>query len=180
MRDGRNAALSMSNHLGFRIFWLGEILRDRLGVDPYESKDRTNIDRVPRELQSFLPENFNRQAFLNYQLPLSAYGQLWSQQILNGLNILGQLPEARVVTIVYEDLLKNPQTSLQQLTEFLGREFINPTWIDRAAATVRQPRSSWQDLPYSDRNELIKACQPGFEALINAGIESSCWGNIAL
>lgn len=53
---------------------------------------------------------------------------------------------------------------------FLGQEFIDPAWIETVSATVRQPRSSWQNLPDRDRFELIKACQPGFEALNNAGI----------
>jgi len=170
VRDGRNTALSLSKHLGFRMFLLGNILSEKLGVDPYEFKDRTNIDRLPLELQKFLPEKFDRLAFLNYQLPLSQYGQLWSQQIIDGLKILKKVSRERVLTIVYEDLLKDPQTELQNLAEFLGKEFVDRTWIEIAAATVRQPRSSWQNLPERDRFELIKACEPGFDALNNFGI----------
>lgn len=170
VRDGRNVALSLSNHLGLRLFLLSQILTEHLGVNPYESEDRTNVDRVPLELQRFLPENFDRQAFLDYKFPLSLWGQFWSQQIINGLDILNQVPQDRLLTIVYEDLLEHPQISLHKLMAFLGQEFIDPAWIETVSATVRQPRSSWQNLPDRDRSELIKACQPGFEALNNAGI----------
>lgn len=168
VRDGRNCAISMSNHLGFRIFLLGKILTEYLGIDPYKSKDRNKINRLPLELQRFLPESFDREAFLEYQPPLFLCGQLWSQQIIKGLSILRLVPQERVFTIVYEDLLKNPQISLEKLLAFLGKEFIDPDWIEKASVMVRKPRSSWLDLADCDRSELIKACQPGFEALRNS------------
>lgn len=170
VRDGRNAALSISKHIGFRIFILGDTLTKYLGVDPYASEDRTNIDKIPLELQKFLPENFARQAFIDHQLPLSLCGQLWSKQIVDGLNVLSKVPRDRVITIVYEDLLKNTQTELYNLTAFLGKEFVDSDWVEKAAATVGKPTSSWKDLPDRDLKELEKACQPGFEALNNAGI----------
>lgn len=171
VRDGRNTALSMSHHLGFRMFLLGDILTKYLGVDPYESQDRSNIDRLPLKFHKFLPENFDRQAFLDYQFPLSVWGELWSQQIIDGLNHLSKVPQDRLLTIVYEDILANPQAVLHELMAFLGAEFIDSNWIEKASATIRQPRSSWQNLPDRDRIKLTKACQPGFEALSNAGIK---------
>lgn len=175
VRDGRNSALSMSKHFGFRLFMIGELLRKHLGVDPYISSDRTNIDRLSEELKKFLPERFDRLAFLDYQVPLSLCGALWSQQIINGLGVLRQVGENDLITIVYEDCLEKPQTSLHKLTEFLGEEFSDEAWISRAAALVKKPRSSWQDLSNRDRTELILACQPGFDALNSIGIASSFW-----
>ncbi len=165
VRDGRNCAISMSKHLGFRIFMLAHSIKEYLGVDPFESSERTKVDSLPPELKQFLPENFNREAFLEYQVPLSICGELWSQQIVNGTNQLKKLKKENVLTLFYEDLLKNPQASLHKLAAFLGDEFINLSWIEENAATVKQPSSSWLDLPSSAQKELNIACEAGFEAL---------------
>lgn len=73
VRDGRNTALSMTKHLAFRLFLIANMLTQSLKVDPYKSTDRTHIEEVPEELRCFLPEHFNREAFLSYQLPY----ELW-------------------------------------------------------------------------------------------------------
>lgn len=167
VRDGRDCAISMSNHLGFRLFVLGQILTEYLGIDPYKCNDRTNLDKLPLKYKNFLPENFDRQAFLEYQLPLSICGELWSQQILNGLKVFNELSQERVLTLVYEDLLDNPELSLQKLALFLGKEFVNSSWIEKAAGIIRRPRSSWKNLPVSSQYEVTEKCQIGFEVLKN-------------
>jgi len=36
---------------------------------------------------------------------------------------------------------------------------------------VRPPRSTWRDLPDEEARALTEACQPGFKALAEAGVE---------
>jgi hypothetical protein len=170
VRDGRDTAISMREHVGFRLFLLMSMLTEMLGVDPHESTDRTNIDRVPPPLRAFLPESFDVDAFRDYRVPLALCGGLWSQQIGNGLNILGGLPTERVLTLRYEDFLTDAGTQLDRLAAFLDEEFVDKDWSARCAAGVRQPRSSWRALPEADARELTAACQPGFDLLRGAGI----------
>ena len=72
VRDGRDAAISMQEHVGFRTFLVMSSLGQLLGVDPCVSPDRTHIDRVPAELRPFLPEHFDADAFRAFHVPLTA------------------------------------------------------------------------------------------------------------
>jgi len=170
VRDGRAAALSMSKHLSFRICLLGIRISRYLEINPYENSDRTNIDRLPEELKKFLPENFDRLSFLDYEMPLEKWGEVWSRQITNGLEKINQIENDRLLTIVYDDLIKNPQDSLQKLLAFLGKEFVDESWIEKAASIVKTPRSSWRDLPEKEQNLLIESCLPGMDELKKSGI----------
>ncbi|WP_428263977.1 sulfotransferase family protein [Haliangium sp.] len=171
VRDGRDTAISIREHLGFRIFIVGSMLTEMLGVDPYVSSDRTHIDQVPPPLRAFLPESFDAQAFHDYRVPLDMCGGLWSQQIDNGLKVLNALPDESVHTVRYEDILADPAAQLDRLTRFLGAEFVNDDWATTCAQVVRTPRSSWRNLPASEADALSAACQPGFELLRSAGVD---------
>ncbi len=160
----------MSKHLSFRICLLGIRISQYLEINPYENSDRTNIDRLPEELKKFLPENFNRLAFLDYEMPLEKWGEVWSRQITNGLEKINQIEQDRLLTIVYDDLIENPQDSLQKLLKFLGKEFVDESWIEKAASIVKTPRSSWRDLPEKEQNLLIESCLPGMDELKKSGI----------
>lgn len=170
VRDGRDTAISMQAHPGYRIFLIMTALAEYLGVDPLASSDRSRIDHVPAELRSFLPENFDADAFRAFHTPLPQCGELWAQSIVAGLGILHALPPDRLLTLCYEDILADPKGQLDILARYLGDEFIDEDWSTRCAATVRPPRSTWRDLPEDDARALTEACRPGFEALRGAGV----------
>jgi putative sulfotransferase len=170
VRDGRDVAISMQQHMGFRFGMAVFTLDQYLGVDPLESADRTHIDRVPPELRCFLPENFDVEALRKFQVPLALCGDFWSQQIVDGLEFLSPLPAERLLTLRYEDFFTAPGRQIDALAAFLGDEFIDDDWSARCAATVRPPRSSWHDLPEEDAARLTGACMPGFESLRPAGV----------
>ncbi len=170
VRDGRDTALSIHNHIGFRLFIMGTMLTEMLGVDPYISAERTHLDRIPAPLQAFLPENFDAEAFRSYRIPLNTCGALWSQQIDSGLRVLGQLPKERVLTLRYEDILTEPTQHIERMADFLGEEYRDPHWVKQCAAMVRKPRHSWRDLPPDDARELSSACQPGLDMLREIGV----------
>jgi putative sulfotransferase len=170
-RDGRDAALSMQEHMGFRLaLFLGSI-KQLLGVDPIQSLDQSQIDRVPMELRSFLPDSFDAEAFRAHRVSLPLCGDFWTQHISSGLGALSALPHSRLLNLRYEDLLSNTKRELDALASFLGQEFVDAEWSERCAATVRKPRSTWRDLPPEEARALTAACRPGFELLREAGVE---------
>ncbi|GAB4537448.1 MAG: sulfotransferase [Haliangiales bacterium] len=171
VRDGRDTALSIREHLGFRIFILGSMMTELLGVDPYAAPDPSHVERVPSPLRALLPGGFDAQAFRDYRVPLEMCGQLWSQQIANGLGVLATVPAESQLTVRYEDILADPSAQLGRMAEFFGDEFVDRDWIASCAALVRSPRSSWRSLPEAEADALTAACQPGFELLRAAGVE---------
>lgn len=175
VRDGRDTALSMASHLGFRMFVLGQFLTDCLGVDPYYDDNREKLKRVPRQYRAFLPEAFDAQAFRDFRFPLSMMGRLWSGQILRGLEVLDKVPAERMLTIRYEDLLDDPRAQLTALGEFLGEGFVDPTWLEASASVVKRPKSQWESLDEKDKQTLLSTCKPGFEALAERGVSYEGW-----
>ena len=164
VRDGRNCAISMSRHLGFRMALVSMALTEILGVDPWESADRTFESDLSDELAAFLPERFDPAAFLAYSTPLPLCGHYWSGEILAGLAELAEVAPERRLTLRYEDFLAAPRLTIARLFEFLEAP-AEAAWLDRAAATVRPARSQWTALPERDRQALHDACGPGFAAL---------------
>jgi len=170
-RDGRDAAISMSKHPAFALYIGLSRLQQYLGVDPIESADRSNLPSVPAELLPFLPERFHHSALGAFSVPAQVCGSHWSQQIGSGLPMLASLSTDRLLTLRYEDFFADAKGQLNKLAAFLGEDYVDEEWSARCAATVRQPRSTWRDLPEAEVRALTEACRPGFEALREAGVE---------
>jgi putative sulfotransferase len=170
VRDGRDTALSMCEHLPFRWTFLMGVIEQHLGVHPMRSPDRTKVADLPAELRPLLPENFDADALRAFRVPLSLGGALWTRQIENSVRTLSALPPDRRLTLRYEDFFSEPQQQLDRLAAFLGGDFIDRDWSARCAARVRKPRSTWRDLPEEDGHALTEACRPGFELLREAGV----------
>jgi hypothetical protein len=97
VRDGRDAAISMEKHLGFRA-----------------------------ALRPFLPEQFELDALRAYRVPLPLFAEFyWVRLIENGLKVISALPDGRVLTLRYEDFFIDPKRQLDTLTAFLGDDFID-------------------------------------------------------
>jgi putative sulfotransferase len=171
VRDGRDAALSMKAHKGFRHGVMTVSLGQYLEVDPIISTDRTHLDRVPADLHPFLPEHFTVEVLDDLDVPVTLCGGFWTQQLESGLKVLSSLPDDRLLTLRYEDFFVDPKRQLDDLAAFLGEEFVDEDWSARCAATVRPPRSTWRDLPDDDARALTEACRPGFELLRAAGVD---------
>lgn len=163
VRDGRDAALSMSRHEGFRMALAASALTEILGVDPYEDPDRTFEADLPDEYVDLLPERFDPAAFRHLDTPPEMCGHYWSGEVVQGLAALEGLDPDHLLTVRYERLLERPAAELDRLFRFLLQE--DPGDLSALAATVRSPRSRWQDLPPTRRDALQRACKPGFDAL---------------
>lgn len=170
VRDGRNTAISMSQHVGFRMALIGYALLEFLGVDPWESDDRSEIDDLTDDLAALLPENFTAEAFADYDISPSLCGHYWSGEIKRGLAVLREVPAERRMTLRYEDLLLRPRASLERLDAALGLGPVDRAWIDKSLRRIDRGRSSWQALAKAEQRELQDACAPGFAALAAEGI----------
>ncbi len=170
VRDGRNTAISMSRHIGFRMALVGFSLLELLGVDPFEDDDRSEAGDLPDELAALLPEVFTAEAFEAYDLSPALCGHYWSGEIRRGVEVLRSLPADRLTTLRYEDLLGRPRHSIIRLGEVLGLGAVDPAWVDTGVGRIGQGRSAWQRLPAADQRELSDACAPGFAALAEIGV----------
>jgi len=170
VRDGRNTAISMSRHIGFRMALMGYSLLELLGVDPFESDDRSEADDLPDDLAALLPEAFTAEAFRSFDLSPAMCGHYWSGEIRRGLEVLGAMAPERVTTLVYEDLLEHPREGLARLGATLGLGPVDAGWVEAGVARIGRGRSAWRELPPAERRELTEACAPGLAALAEVGV----------
>jgi len=169
VRDGRNCAISMSRHHGFRMVLLHYQLMEVLGVDPYTSPDRTWAQDLSDDLYALLPENFSKTSFENYEVHPSLCGHYWSGEIIAGLKEIEKIPREQVCTLRYEDFLSKPEPTLRAFIEFVAPQDANEDWLVRAKAKIGRGRSAWMDLPPREQTLLDAACRPGFDALRDHG-----------
>jgi hypothetical protein len=164
VRDGRDAAISMSRHYGFRLALAAAQLTEILGVDPYESDDRRWEADLPDALIPYLPEHFDAGAFRRDVTALPLCGHYWSGELRSGLDELRGLTSDQLLTLHYEDLLAEPRAVLQRFFRFLLGDVAGVDF-ERCARLLRRPTSDWRTLPEKEKAGLELACRPGFEAL---------------
>lgn len=164
VRDGQATALSMQSHIGFRMALLCGLLTECLGVDPFESDDRSDEDDLSDELVELLPERFSADAFLEFDLPAALCGHYWSGEIIAGLAALDRVPANSLLTVHYEDLVHDPIKITRQLGRFVSGTD-NEGWVRYASALVTKKPSRVSRLTRPERRELDEACAPGFAAL---------------
>ena len=165
VRDGRNVAISMHQHLGYRLQMLGMQLRHEFGSDPFAA-DAAPIDRfIPPKWQGLTPKDFDADTFRNFTVPIAHCGQFWSNEIRQGLRMLEQIPRNQVCTMRYEDFLGTPEQTIAKLAFWLDKDIVTVDWIRKAAIKIRSPRSSWTNLDARQRAELDAAIRPGSQAI---------------
>jgi hypothetical protein len=120
LQDGRDAAISMREHLAFRLVFAMMTLTQTLGVNPYQSEDRSQLDRVPLEWLCFLPEEFDSDAIRAFRMPTDFFCKVWADNTVTGLNVLNKLPAGRVIAFKYEAILATPKAELDKTSAFLG------------------------------------------------------------
>lgn len=164
VRDGHETAISMSRHIGFRMAITCGLLTESLGVDPFETDDRSCEEDLTDELASMLPENFSRENFDRFDIAPTLCGHYWAGEIEAGLRALKALPEGHVLTVSYEQLVDHPLSTLTEIDQFVTGE-THTDWIDDAASLVGERPERLHKLSPHERASLIAACEPGFEAL---------------
>ncbi|HEV2381376.1 MAG TPA: sulfotransferase [Terriglobia bacterium] len=165
VRDGRDCAISMSRHTGFRMMMAATMMTMILGYDPFDCDNRAGTEDLPGYLYRLLPEHFDVDTFHNMDAPPALFGLHWSGEIKRGLHALAELPRERVLTLRFEDILADPAPCLRELIGFIDPELVDEEWVRRSAAMVRPVRSSWQKLPPQEQAALVGVCSPGLAAL---------------
>lgn len=140
-RDGPDCAVSMSKHPAFRLF----CMRDD-----------------PELAEAMRDESVDLARVLARPLPLTAFGRLWSDMIVEGLRNLDGAPCAR---LSYESLLTDPEAALTGVARYLGVDPV-PGWLAAGQRLLGAGRSGQAgELALTDQEGLRNACEPGTAAL---------------
>lgn len=165
VRNGMDTSVSMSKHEGFRLLVvIKEQIKHYLGVDPYRSSDRSRIESLPPELRCFLPENFDREAFLNYQISIEPFAQVWLNQVTDGFTKLANFSKDQLLTVSYDRFCHDPQSQLRQIIEFVGVE-CSDIWLEQVTRNVRPSGGQWKKLAKDEQAILHRICAPGTELI---------------
>ena len=81
--------------------------------------------------------------------------------IERGTGYLAELPEDRVLSMRYESVIESPRDELSRFIDFVGPEFADADWLDRASDVPRKRPPSWLRLTAEEHESLSKACAPG-------------------
>ncbi|WP_422771087.1 sulfotransferase [Plantactinospora sp. WMMC1484] len=175
VRDGRSVAMSMRRQRNFRLVYVQAQLRRMLGYNPFEPGDPAERDTrdgpaaLSPEFRELLPENFSAEVFERLDIPPAFFGAFWSSQLAPGCAVLRDLPAGRVHTVRYEDVLRQPAATLDELVRFVGADPMEGNWLSTAAAGVRPAEPPpWRGLPPAALEALVEATAPGFAALGDA------------
>jgi len=142
-RDGVDCAWSMSKHPGARLLARTEL--DKASQPSGRSKART------------------AKKIMESEIPLAAFGNLWSSMTQNGAAELSAIPLERWTTLRFEQLVQDPATSLRRLARFLGAA-ASPGWLLSAVGQIEPARSTCAGPAPDDLAGLRAACSPGYVA----------------
>lgn len=147
-RDGRECAVSMSLHNGFKLLALvrGGWVPDGVAWPP--SAERP----------------FDIGAFDRARPPAWMLGGAWSDMVVEGSRQLMELEPGRVSTMRYEALVADPADELRRLVRLCGWAE-DEEWVSRASALVVPQEPRWVRLPEAERTALVEACAPGMALL---------------
>ena len=160
-RDGRDTALSMSQHPAFR---LGPALiprLQRLGIDLYGGDPLRGLNVLSLIKLRFI----NMKKLSGQTSGLEAYGDMWSRMVMSSRSYLSALPPEQILSLRYEDVLQNPRDKLRELITFIDPSLVDDAWLNSASRIPRQNPSRVSSLDAETQQRLTEACAPGLEAL---------------
>lgn len=165
-RDGRETALSMSNHYLFRLIVATMRAFRTMGIDMVElmAKGR-HWDRLSPWLEPFVSAFFRPERLPYDKLTLADFGAFWSGMVERGQRIFSQLPPERLLTLQFEEAQANPEEQFRRLIRFISPELEDEAWLREASAIPRPTRSRFAKLQPADQDAVARACHPGLELL---------------
>ncbi|MFI6289201.1 sulfotransferase [Streptomyces sp. NPDC051018] len=164
-RDGPDCALSMSRHTGFRLILLLREIIARTGVADPAALTEDDVRSLPPELSGLLGDPIDPALVHGRELPIGDFGALWSQLVVEGVELLGAVPPDRRTTLAYEHLLDRPRDELARLAEFIGVA-PDPGWLDTGCALLDGTRrGASRRLSPEHLAVLEDRCAPGARAL---------------
>ena len=89
--------------------------------------------------------------------------------VVDGMQRLAEVPADRLMSLSYEQLLRDPAAELGRLAEFVGVEPV-ADWLNAGSGLLHSASAgSTRKLPPEGRRALREACAPGTEALPGLG-----------
>ncbi|WP_433331031.1 sulfotransferase [Spirillospora sp. CA-294931] len=164
-RNGPDSAVSMSHHPGFRLALLLNQAARHVGLTSFEQLTEADVRRLPAHLARVASNRYDPAALLNADLPLPAFGMMWSSLITVGVEALANLAPDRRTTIMYDALLNDPEPELARLAEFIDAD-PTPEWLRESSTRIDPSRAgSAARLAPDDLAALHAACAPGTQAM---------------
>lgn len=164
-RDGRDTAMSMSQHHNFHIL-LSLIQKTKsLGIDLFKTWHKPQIGPQQLWLEKLLFPFLNIERMKQQEFALVEYGKLWNQMILTGCAILETLPSDRLLSVKFEEVQQDPREQLGKLIRFISPELEDPDWLDEVCKIPRPTRSKYTTLPALEQLALTQACESGLAML---------------
>ncbi|WP_198170689.1 sulfotransferase family protein [Actinoplanes awajinensis] len=160
-RDGVDSALSMSRHAGFRLMLMGRAAARVTGVSGPEQLGPAQMPLLPPEVGRMLADPAELPRLMARDVPVTAFGALWSEMTREGADELLRLPGDRWTMLAYEQVVADPRGQLSRLAGFLGVP-ANRSWLTAAAGLVdRDRRGASSRLDTRLRAALRRSCAPG-------------------
>lgn len=164
-RDGADCALSMSRHGAFRLLPVLQEAAARCGLESALELTPEHAAQLPEDLAALLQGEFDPSLILDRDIPLAAFGALWSGMVVDGMERLAAVPADRLMSLSYEALLRDPAAELGRLAEFVGVA-PRPEWLTEGGGLLHSASAgSARKLPPEDLAALREACAPGTNAL---------------
>ncbi|WP_246586013.1 sulfotransferase [Streptomyces yatensis] len=164
-REGPDCAVSMSRHFSFRMIPMLWEMAVHLGLETPQHLTPEHAAQLPPDLAPLLSDRYDPALVMERPIPLSAFGTLWSETIVDGLRKLDDVPAEQRAALSYETLLEEPEKELIRLAEFIGVE-PHRTWLDASIAHLDGGRpGAARKLPEAELTPLLESCSPGTRAL---------------
>ncbi|MBA0050609.1 sulfotransferase [Streptomyces sp. AJS327] len=166
VRDGPDCALSMSRHPGYRMITQMREITERCGVATPAELTPQQVAGLPPHLAGLLEDPFDPALVLRRRLPVTRFGALWSELVVEAEEHLAAVPEEDRTTLGYEGLLDAPREELARLARFVGVDPL-PGWLTVGAALLDGTgrRGSSLALPPSELRALRESCAAGTRAV---------------
>ena len=164
-RDGRDTAISMSRHHNFRVLLAIHEKCRRLGLDLRRDFLKDRGSRAGILMEKLFFSLVDTKALLRTEPDLADYGAFWSDMILTGKEILGDLPPSRLLNVRFEDVQQAPRETLSDLIGFIDPSLHNEAWLEETVAMLRPTRAKYTELPADQQAALTEACLPGLRHL---------------
>ncbi|NEX23173.1 sulfotransferase [Thiorhodococcus mannitoliphagus] len=96
---------------------------------------------------------------------LSAYAHFWANTSELALEAMAKIPNERLLTLKYEQLVSAPRAELSRLIEHLLPGEAHAAWLDAVCALPQPQRARWPDLDPALAEELQRIIGPINRAL---------------
>ncbi|MDE0354322.1 MAG: sulfotransferase [Deltaproteobacteria bacterium] len=164
-RDGRDTALSMYRHPGFRGMAISSLMLRKIGLDPFSPVNWRGSSPWVHVVAAIQLRFVSPKRFLEADLDLASFGWVWSGMVESGTAFLATLPSDRVLSMRFESLLESPREEMSRFIDFVGPELADGRWLEEVSALPRRKSPAWSRLAPEERARLAEACAPGQKIL---------------